>query len=259
MKKTTTLFLLALLAFMFNSCKDKEEDKGKNGKLVKTIELEVFKNEKVVQIVSYTYFYDNQNRLIGIKELYRENDDPFYYEFTHSFKYSPSTIIVNDKFYYLLDDNGYLIRSSEYDNGSLYYTDYIYENGYLKETRNESGELMGKYTWLNGNMVSAIGEFISMNGDTIVSTCTFEYSSKKNLLNINLPWDSGFDFLEGMLKFKGIANKNLLKKITHQESIELAVTDVQFDDKGYSTQIILNHYSPYPLVQEKQKYTITYY
>jgi hypothetical protein len=139
-------------------------------------------------------------------------------------------------------------------------TTFIYENGYLKETRYENGELMSKYNWLNGNIVQSIGTYYSMIGDTIYTyTTNYEYSNKDNLLNIILPWDSGYEFVGAMLKFKGTANKNLLKKVTNQEGIRLDVTDYQFDKKGYPTQIILNLYSPYPIIQEKQKYTITYY
>jgi hypothetical protein len=255
MKKIITLLLLPLLVFLLISCnKNNEEDK--NGKLVKTVELEVFKNEEVVQIVSYTYFYDNQNRVIKIKELYRENYDPFYYESTHNFIYSPSTIIENDKYHHQLDDNGYLIRTSENYNGTIYYTSYIYENGYLKEAKNSHGDSV-KYTWLNGNMVQAIGYFYRpFPDDTLfIYTTNYEYTTNENLLNINLPWDSGYDFLGARLKFKGAANKNLLKKFPDSEE----VINYNFDENGYPIQIMFNLYSPYPIIQEKQKYTITYY
>ena len=251
MKRIIAFLLLPLLAFTFIACNPDEEEESTT-KLVKTVKLEVFKNEEVVQIVSYTYYYDNQNRVIKIETLYWEDTPPYYYESTTNFKYSANTIFVNDSFLYQLDANGYLISD-------VFGITYIYENGYLKETRNESGDST-KYTWSNGNIVQSFGTYYSMIGDTIYTyTTNYEYTNKENLLNIILPWDSGYEFVGVLLKFKGTANKNLLKKVTNQEGIRLDVTDYQFDEKGYPIQIILNLYSPYPIIQEKQKYTITYY
>jgi hypothetical protein len=57
--KKIIAFLLPLMAITFISCNPEEEENGNTIKLVKSVELEVFKNEEVVQIVSYTYYYDN--------------------------------------------------------------------------------------------------------------------------------------------------------------------------------------------------------
>ena len=233
MKRIVALLLLPLLAFTFVSCKPEEEDK--NNKLVKTIEIEVIKNEIVVQIYSHTAHYDNKNRLIKIETLYWEDRPPYYYESTANFKYYASTIFLNDSFYYQLDDNGYLIRDM-YDG-----TTFIYENGYLKEKRYKNGGL-SKYTWMNGNIVQVNNSF-------------YEYSNKENLLNINIPCEY-FSLFEPILKFKGLESKNYLVKETYNTT-QVITYDYTLDKEGYPTQIIVND-KPNP-EQEELKITLTYY
>jgi len=227
------------MAITFYSCKNNEDDKGKKGKLVKTVGYSEPSNDNNFL---FTGYYDAQNRLIKVEECYQS--------ILLNLTYSANTIIVNIKFnesgenhthLLHLDNNGYLIEDD-------FFT-YFYENGYLKEKKaKEDSNVIVKYSWMNGNMMQ-------MSEDPYYIV-TYEYSSKENLSNIDLVSSiiGQVYFYSGALKFKGLASKNHLVKMTETSYDGVPHSfihsyDYKFDEDGYPTEIIGGGF----------KFTLTYY
>ena len=241
MKKIIALLLLPLMVITFVSCKPEEKEKPK--KLLKKIDWILYNDNPTYQ---FTYYYDNQNRLIKTESFYA----------TQTLNYSTNTITMTGTesknlnavltSTFQLDNNGYLL-SWNFNNSIGYNSNktYNYENGFIKELNDvftEKGSTFYcqyKYSWMNGNIMQC-AEY--HNDSTLFVTNTYEYDSRKNLLNIKLFFEA---VSVPLLKFIGITSKNYVVKSTYTEYCnnipcynEIYTFDYKFDKDGYPTQII---------------------
>jgi len=258
MKKTIILLILPLFAITFIACKkNNEEEQGKKGKLVKTVEY--FNIQDTTFSFLFTTHYDNQDRLIKV-EWVQKTYSAVYNLYTINLQYSTNTIISTwihgglvDKTYTLhLDNIGYVkYEGSGIDTCHIY----TYENNYLKERISHGFPF--EYSWTNGNIVQMIADWPDGN---YVET-NYEYSSKEDLLNINiLDIDDIFANNQGyakVLKLKGLASKNYLVKAikTNYPYTSIITYDYKFDKNGYPIQILLSVNGG----EELYKYVLTYY
>jgi len=226
---------------MFYSCGDNEEEQGKKGKLLKTA---LYICDGGATEILYTAYYDNQNRLTKFKMSGVEFED----ETSYNFQYSTNAITLttidtsgNKNIVLQLNDSGYLINDEH-----CYFT---YENGYVKEVKYAEYDRISKFSWINGNMVQETGS------NHII---TYEYSNRENLLNIDLIrfFNTALPPHTCMLKFKGLASKNHLVKMT--ENSHINSYEYEFDKDGYPIQIIGYFYRGDDKIEEF-KYVLTYY
>jgi hypothetical protein len=258
--KRLLLFILPLLVILFIACnKNNEEENGTPTKLVKTVEI--FESAPL----TFTYFYDNKNRLSKIHFHY---EAPEYFETEYNLTYGTNTVTYcintggNDETLatYTFDNNGYCV--SYFCNKSTdCLVDFTYENGYLKSSNapiylGYQDGFESSYFWNNGNLTYAKTIYSSHPNNTLEYNAVF--SNKEDLLNIPIQSVKlsglGFDEMHP-IKFKGIASKNYLVKQT--AGGRNYTYEYTFDTDGYPTQIIERESAYYE--ESERKYIITYY
>lgn len=223
-----TFFLSAILFITASCSDDKEEPAPQPSRLVKQVRI-YHSADDTKLLTTLTLDYDTKGRLTKVYSSeplgvviysYPANDKVSYF-------YSSSTPVeVNTD---LEDGRSYTCSFSDKEND----TNYLYDNGYLKTSKNGNLEL--KYSWDNGNLKSIVSSPSALysnkfNASDIANDYSIDLNTLPQLVDKRADYQSVVNIYGQMAGILGERSKNIIENTEY-------LYDYSFDKEGRLKQL----------------------
>ncbi len=225
-----TFFLSAVLFISASCSDDKEEPAPQPSRLVKQVRI-YHSADDTKLLTTLTFDYDTKGRLIKVYSseplgvvnyTYPAND-----KVTYTYASASSTLVEVSTD--LEDGRSYSCSFSDKEND----TNYLYDNGYLKTSKNGNLEL--KYSWDNGNLKSIVSSPSALynnkfNASDIANDYSIDLNTLPQLVDKRADYQSVVNIYGQMAGILGERSKNIIENTEY-------LYDYSFDKEGRLKQL----------------------